>query len=84
MSNGLSKKQICEKVGVSTKTFERFLDSQGKDLGEAEGQSHERFYGEETVQKFKAWLKQISLIKVVIVVAKICYLRLKVRQVKGK
>lgn len=61
MSNGLSKKQICEKVGVSTKTFERFLDSQGKDLGKAEGQSHERFYGEETVQKFKAWLKQNQL-----------------------
>lgn len=61
MSKGLSKKEICSKVGVSTKTFERFLESVGKDLGRAEGQSHERFYDENVVQKFKSWLKQNQL-----------------------
>ena len=57
MSNGKSKEEICKKIGVSTRTFERFLHSLTMSVGESEGSSHQKFYSDEIVSQFKKWLK---------------------------
>lgn len=55
-NSGKTKEQICSKYGVSTRTFERFLASLGREVGTPEGSSHERRYSKEIEEKFEKWL----------------------------
>ena len=53
--NGKTKEQICNDLGVSTKTFERFIAAENIE-GTASGSIHERHYSENIVERFKKWL----------------------------
>lgn len=55
-NGGKTKQEICDKYNVSTRTFERFLASLGKEVGNPEGQSHEKRYSKEIENKFEKWL----------------------------
>lgn len=57
MNNKKSKKEICEELGVSLRTFERFVEDIGNN-GEAVGSSHERFYTDKDIKQFKNWLEK--------------------------
>lgn len=56
----MTKKEICDKLNVSTKTFERFIGTQGES-GKPKGSSHERNYSNIIFQKFKKWLVKNQL-----------------------
>lgn len=60
-SNGKTKEEICKKIGVSTRTFERFLESLGNSVGESKGSSHQKFYPDNVITQFKKWLKNNQL-----------------------
>jgi hypothetical protein len=53
----MTKQEICNKLDVSTKTFERFLSSVGKEIGKTtDGSAHEKDYSDNVLRRFKKWL----------------------------
>lgn len=53
----MTKQEICNKLDVSTKTFERFLADNPDIESESNGSSHEKdFKNGDIVTRFKKWL----------------------------